>query len=360
MPLLTFENLVRLRCEETGYIECYIALWIWRIVPFTLVIVGLTGNILNLVILLRKQLRKKSTAIYLIFLTVSDTVILCFGTLVQTIRNLFSADFYSWTSFTCTVTEWLVFTAGLVSCWLIVLITGERTFVTLFPTKARFRMTQRNALYASVTLVIVTAIFNGHLIYANTLNESTVNITKGNQTEERHSKSCTLRLGQYTDFYKNIWSIMVLVVGTVLPVVLIVTGNCIVGISLIKNRRTVLQGDNTAVRARNPDTRKGFSIKMFFILCGVYIVTVLPFCVYFTTLNFNTQVDEHTLAKHQLIHIIIKCFLWSNFSFNFLLYFMTGSMFKKEFRNVITELHEVVSKFAVRGTVHPVTVNETV
>ena len=52
------------------------ALWIWKIVPVTLLTIGTVGNILNIIVLSRRQMRKYSTTIYLLFLAVSDMFML--------------------------------------------------------------------------------------------------------------------------------------------------------------------------------------------------------------------------------------------------------------------------------------------
>ena len=115
-------------------LECYIAYRIWTIVPLILVIVGVTGNVLNLVALSSRRLRKKSTCVYLMFLAVSDTVLLCSAPLIHTVRIAFAIDMWSLSSFSCPVTEWIVHSSGTISCWIIVMVTAERTLLTLFPT----------------------------------------------------------------------------------------------------------------------------------------------------------------------------------------------------------------------------------
>ncbi|XP_045174499.2 uncharacterized protein LOC123535813 [Mercenaria mercenaria] len=253
------------------------------------------------------------------------------------------------------MTEWIIYTAGMSSCWIIVAVTIERALLTLFPTTAKSKMTSRNALIVSVTLLISVALHNGNLLYAYTFTEVNVNVTDRNETKMRHVKSCSLR-DEHTHFYNNTWSVMLFLTGSLLPIAFIVTGNAIVGICLIKRRRA-LQRIQAMERSNETNayqrSRNGFSKKMFFVLSGVFIVTTVPYGVYFVRLEYHQEVSGHTLAKYQLVSVLMKCLVWSNFSFNFFLYFMTGTLFKKEFKKMLESARKPVCSITGRSTVHP-------
>ncbi|XP_045210699.2 uncharacterized protein LOC123562115 [Mercenaria mercenaria] len=361
MPVVTYDNLIYENCGKAGYIECTIAYWMWRIIPVVLLGVGFVGNIFNIAVLSRKELRKRSICVYLIFLAVSDTTMLCAEPLVQIVRIFSGINISTLSPVTCSLSIWLAYSSGSISCWLIVLVTVERTLLTLFLVNAMPKMTPRNALIASMTVVIVNALYTGHLLYGMTIIEINVNMTKVNMTEVNmidvnmtevnmidvnmtevnetkfeSIEACIQRPGEYMEFFNTAWSIMFTLTNSVVPICFIVTGNAIVGISVIKRRRALRQhaGSNTSNIA-NQMRRNGFSTKIFFVLCGVFILTTVPFGTYFILLRYNVHVNEHTFAQYQLINILMRSLVWCNFSFNFLLYFMTGSLFRNEFQKML-------------------------
>jgi hypothetical protein len=182
MPLLKNENLATLQCEKSGYIECYIASWIWKVVPITIIVFGVLGNIFSLITFSSGKLRKKSTCVYLIVLAVSDTILLCSSPLNHTFKDVFGIDTRAMSSFCCLVTGWVSQTFGMTSSWVIVLVTAERAFVTLFPTTAKSKMTARNAVIVSFSLLVLLISLNGHLIYSRVIIERQVNGTENNGT----------------------------------------------------------------------------------------------------------------------------------------------------------------------------------
>ena len=91
------DELSSIKCEY-GTINGYTyqaALWVWKIVPVTLLTIGTVGNILNIIVLSRKQMRKYSTTIYLLFLAVSDMFMVFYQVYHKlNVRKIFIARFY--------------------------------------------------------------------------------------------------------------------------------------------------------------------------------------------------------------------------------------------------------------------------
>ncbi|XP_060605529.1 cysteinyl leukotriene receptor 1-like [Ruditapes philippinarum] len=352
MPALTYGKLVSFKCDIYGYIECYVASWIWKVVPVTLVVVGIIGNLLNLMVLSSHQLRKKSTCVYLMFLAVTDMIVCSTGPLPNTVRIAFGTEIRSWSSFSCAFSHWSLFASGMMSCWIIVLVTAERTFVTLFPTTFKPKMTPRNAVIIAVVTLILVILLNAHLIYGSTMIERQINITENNVTRIQTTNHCSLRKGGYSEFYNAVWKKLLLILGSVVPLILIITGNAIVATSLIKSKRALrrVQIQNNAVNRNDRQSpRNNANYRMFFILCSVYVVTTVPYGLYLNLLEFGKEVDEHTLAKYQLLNAITRCLIWSNFSFNFLLYFMTGSLFRREFKKILESVHKSITSVTNRS-----------
>jgi hypothetical protein len=186
--------------------------------------------------------------------------------------------------------------------------------------------------------MIFAFLATSHLIYGNTIVEKQINVTENNTTRIQTIKVCSKRQGKYLEFYNGVWNKLLLVIGSVVPIILIITGNLIVAISLIKSRRALRRvQDSSGVVLGNssgPPPTNYSNFKLFFILCSVFVMTTIPYGIYINIVKLNKEVDEHGLAKYQLASVLMRCFIWCNFSFNFFLYVMTGSLFRKEFRRI--------------------------
>ena len=67
-------------------------IFIWKTVPPILLVFGTCGNVLSIVVLTGKSIRKSTTGLYLIVLTFSDLAVLYTGLLRQWIIYLFEFD----------------------------------------------------------------------------------------------------------------------------------------------------------------------------------------------------------------------------------------------------------------------------
>ena len=57
---------------------------------------------------------------------------------------------------------------------------------------------------------------------------------------------------------------------------------------------------------------------------------------------------KQTIQRH-LVYTILRHMMYFNFSFNFVLYFVSGTLFKTEWNNIIVEVKEKLSEFFSRA-----------
>ncbi len=98
--------------------------------------IGLMGNILSFCVLMRKEIRKTSTAIYLIALCITDTLCLLEAPMIDMI--LASELFLRWhwpvqNTLSCKFYNFLYFLNPHMSAWCLVSVTIERVIVIYFP-----------------------------------------------------------------------------------------------------------------------------------------------------------------------------------------------------------------------------------
>ena len=339
-------------CTSDSSVKCKAAYWMWRCVPFVLFLVGVCGNIINLIILSRPRIRKYSTTIYLIFLAVSDIVFLLTACLNDTIYSIYGIEYADFSKVYCRIYNWLRYSTGAFSVWLLVLITIERVILIKKPIFARSKLSPRLSLVFTLVLLLTISGGNSYLIYGVLYNSA--------------KRTCELKNKR---FMADTWNIIVLVFYAIVPSIVIVLGNCNIAFVLVSKRKLSCSrkpvsvningteqehetdfnqdnvdcdtGNDTKTRLRprfmfKKTKERIISTILVLILSILFLTTTLPFCI-FATIR-DKQVDENTgnnVDTWRLLTVIMYNLLWSNFACNFFLYFACGSLFRQELKRIL-------------------------
>ena len=183
--------------------------------------------------------------------------------------------------------------------------------------------------------------FTGHLLLHNAVIDvmNVINNSIHNRTvTERY---CTQMPESHRVFYNGDWSIMVLLFGSVVPGTIILTGNVGIAVTVIKIGRRVrpaMQHRNVAQDVHKTPT------KLVFALTAMFLCATLPFTLYIVNMEYTRQVDNHTLAMHQLVTVYVYCSVWCNHSFNCIVYVMHGTQFKKEWNVIAQSIMTIVTR----------------
>lgn len=320
-------HLVNLKdCVPDFYVECITALWIWRTIPFVLVLIGTCGNILNIIILSR--LRKYSTSVFLIMLAVAELLSLWVTVVPVTIYALTSIFIDDLVELMCRLREWITYTSGAFSLWVLVLLNIERIVRIKTPIFARNKLTPRNTFIIGCVTLIVIATLNAHIIFGLTLEANSDPVTS-------ESKRCSFISENYKRFSERIWSVIIFVVYALLPAGVILIGNINIASALIlrRKRMNVVHPHNVHRESKN-GSRKSTTL-LLFIICSFFFVTTIPFCVYLIVKGNTNDFKGRSLARWQLAHCITSALIFSNFSFNFFFYFVSGTLFKQEWNRLV-------------------------
>ncbi|XP_052286785.1 uncharacterized protein LOC127882270 [Dreissena polymorpha] len=225
-------------CEPYNFLECHIARWIWRIVPVFCISVGTIGNLLNVIILKRMNLRRFPRNVLLVFLAVSDSTFLWTLALNNVLFALNGHTFLEQGDVLCRTTWFVGYTAAAFSSWIIVLMTTERTLALRAPVFSRKMLTVKSCnLACGVTLIIIAAINCNFLYgfdyidYANgeQLSPEFQNVTK----IKAIYKPCYFVSKRYMEFHYGEWNIIAITLYCVIPIVISILGN--VNIAMVIN-----------------------------------------------------------------------------------------------------------------------------
>ncbi|CAF1161931.1 unnamed protein product, partial [Didymodactylos carnosus] len=180
-----------------------------------LFILGFLGNISSTLTFARKMLRKVSTSIFFLSLSISDSAYLltCIYDFVQLglrIPDRSSADMYQRL---CQCRQFIANVAINCSAWTLFSISADRWIRTRFPAKAKSICTQRTATITLVFILLFSAVMNIHFLtpmFGALIPGYT--LMCGPSVSQAYSP--------YYNFYMYYWQIIQAVVSLVIPGIL--------------------------------------------------------------------------------------------------------------------------------------------
>ena len=339
--------------EYQSYSEYKAGIIIWKTVPPVLITFGTCGNILSIVVLTRKSIRKSTTAIFLIFLTFSDLCVLYTGLFRQWLIYLIDIDIRHFSEVFCKIHTWLVYSSLDFSAWIIISVTLERIIAVWCPYSHNTKCSRQTAIVCIITLLIFVLSLNAHLLYGMVDKESGIIEQKCSSVDE-----------DYSNFFRAVWSWMDLCMFCLIPFAVIVFGNSIILFKLFQRRRTSNQVDRN--RELNHDHhhqhRHSSMTAMLCTLNTVFFITTLPISIYNIgyTYWYSTQ-DQHTIAKLELWWSVVNMLMYTNNALNFLLYSLSGSRFRKELKRVVCRITDAADTafIALKPMVHDTTADDS-
>ncbi|XP_052799143.1 probable C-C chemokine receptor type 3 [Mya arenaria] len=319
-------------CDNFEFGECYATYWIWRTIPIFFLAVGTCGNLLNLIILVRPRMRKYTTSVYLFALAISDLVFLWTTVLPRTLENVQDIDLSNmYPKVFCQTLPWMNHVSGGYSVWLLAVMSVERMLMTKSILLARTKLTVKNAVICSFVLFVICFLFPLH--YFIGFEVQSVLACEWNE--------------HFGDFYGDIWPVIVLVVLNIIPMVLIITGNIGIIRNVIKQKQQ-LQRVNPLPQTTNVHggnkTVKPMS-KMLFIISTVFVISTIPFTIFQILWLQLDNSTPHALARRDLLDTFFENLLYANFTFNFFLYFVSGSLFKQEWNAFVKSVSQHLGAF---------------
>ena len=264
--------------------------------PFV-IIAGTIGNVLAAIIMLRPRFRKLSASVYLLFLAFADTGCLLLNHKVQywmmkgTGVSLFSVPWL------CRIYLWLTLSVPFVSSWLVVLVSLERVFIVCRPLHAKVWCTRKTAWRASLGLVLVMLLGN---TYVFALGKPGVCVVKPNAV--------------------YVITVTAIVMFSCLPFVIILISNAIIVYQLVRQKRYISKRLSTTVSPQG-DTQR--LTTMLLANSCVFLILTLP---------YNTMLSYKQLGGRPVLWVvaIAEYLLCLNHACNFLLYTITGSLYRQE------------------------------
>ncbi len=306
--------------EENGiqveYMERKIAAALWLYVSPIIIIVGILGNFMSVIVMSLKQLRGSVTSLFLMVLSITDTLVLLSGLLRQWILSLADLDVRTLSLAGCRFHIFTVYWSTQFAAWVLTAVTIERFISVVFPHQAKSIVTKRSAVLVLIIVAVVLFCINAHTFETSSL----LYIPWHNQTYVL----CFHDIDRFDHFIRNQWPWIDFTVFCIIPFVLIFFGNLGISVRLLRSHFMKTLTTAKSVKMTN----------MTVILMAVsvyFLIAILPIQIFLTIQGIwvGKPLHPHYAAQIQLYWAISNMLLYSNNAINFFLYILTSPRFRK-------------------------------
>ena len=265
--------------------------------------VGTMGNLLSVVVMLRQNLRKYTTSLYLLVLAVVDTVVLYAGLLRHWIRELFGTDIRDGSIAACRIHPFVLYLAIHVEACIIVCVGIERMVAVFFPHKAKRIFTRR---FAACQMAIIGAILSGvnsHYYWTFTLINGRCH-----------------RDPRYEYFMRNVRPWIHFCLTSLMPFLVMLVTNSAIAAKLIHTNHV----RNVKLNVRKDEKLTSMTVILLSISV-IFLLTTGPMAV--LSIVFALIDDP---VPYRLVWSSLNLLFYTNYSVNFSLYCVSAPRFRRE------------------------------
>ncbi len=318
-------------------LEYRVALALVKYVLILIILLGTIGNILSVLVLLRKRMRGTSIHFYLTCLACADTVVLYVSGFKTWLRVVTGFEMLHVSAASCKVLTLLFMLSLHVSAWLIVLVTADRFIAVVFPfRKHTWCSVRRSKLHSGAMLLLLTG-YLLHLLW-------TVDLAGKPGPDGTTRLQCAPR--DENKFMNGPFNYIKFASYSIVPFVLVLSMNIGIILRTFKHSQqncseaheSLTYYSSACVRKlaqkRLRSGRQQVTV-MLLLVSFMWLFLSVPFTLYsLLPLNLPTPQDRATAFLGKTV-----CFLlmYLNHSINFLLYCIAGRRFRLALQHMTGE-----------------------
>ena len=239
-----------------------------RIIPPTIFLIGIIGNLLSLVVFCRRVLRKSPCGTYFFGLANAHLNNLIFGLLSNYLIDAHGIDLITRTIVFCRIRFLILHSSLVLSSWFIVLAGIDRFFISSPHVNRRYFSSLKRARIAAILSILICFIFYGHILVLFTIEQT------------RSGPVCYAQSGSYRIFY----DFLLFATFSFTPPIIMI----IVGLATLSNTRQTrrqiepLPGRETAMVPNNTvrlNKREHHFIKMSLVQLIFFVLLTFPIAI---------------------------------------------------------------------------------
>ncbi|CAF1255004.1 unnamed protein product [Rotaria sp. Silwood1] len=287
-----------------------------------IMIIGFTGNIFQIITFSHKTMRKISTGILFLALSISDTVYLLLSLYILIIYGFNIPDQSNYPKL-CQFRHYMYYLATNFSAWMLTTIACDRWIRSQFPIKSKRLCTPRTAIYTIIIVLIIDCLLHIHII-TPMFGQIAPGVTTMCGANSRYPN--------YSYFYEKIWPIITLLTITIIPASCMIFFFIAITINVLTHHNRIIPIGQTNVNRREKRRARFLHRQMLILMLVTWILfslTTLPATLFrFIISTLNVQ---QSFSFSLLLTSIFEFITLSNYSLNFYLHCLTSKLFRKEF-----------------------------
>ena len=304
----------------------FLRVWVLLVISF----IGLIANIISFLVIIRSNIKETSIGVYLLSLSVFDSVYLVMTPLFHVPSYGFDVNLVEGSKIFCKVYYISIFVSSLSSAWVITAMTCERCLIITNPYSITSNKTLRRRAIAITSLILFTStVIYIHIAitYDSIRIPRVLDISSGEILE--YWNICVYT-PEYEHFGSNIFSWIHLTIYSALPTVIILTCNIVIIIFVVKARK------NKRIKASKSGKSNASNrmTTMLLINSIFFLITTLPIIIYYYWF-IDSAGDFNSLPWTILLNINLL-----NYSCNFFIYLLSGKKFRDEATKLFSCKHE--------------------
>lgn len=279
---------------------------------------GILGNIFTIIVFSRKAFSQSLTSFLFRALAILDSIALLES--LDTIFAMSNLPLITYSKWTCRFGLWCTNTCKTCASWVLVGISVERCICVCLPHRANSICTHRRGkLYLALIIIISLTVFSTSMLYYTS-----------ELVPKRMASYCiALHLeGSLLYYYNNIDPWISLALYSIVPFVIIIFLNICIIAGLIRSSR--LHSSLTTGTENNAPSMTGLTF-MLISISIVFVICTAPWCIYWLR-NFIWEIDDEMLYQMNLLWALSWVLSQMNHSVNFIMYCISGSRFRHEFK----------------------------
>ena len=280
-----------------------------------LIPLGLVGNTLSFLVLIRSNNRKVSTCIYMAAISINDNIMMFPALQDWLVGTVFVREWYL---LECVLHKYLHSYCLQCGTYQVLAMTCDKYIAIKWPHRSATYSSPKRAKLIIFTIVICTTIFNFPHFFITA-------VVAGN---------CYGFSVQ--SMFTKIYSWLTIVINAVIPFTLLIHMNYII-VKTVKNSRKSFTDNDRGMDARQKALQSAEKqlTTMLLLVTTLFLILLLPTYIRFIYAAFVTSNTPYKYAISMCIFELSYKLYVTNSSVNFFLYCISGKKFRKDLKEIV-------------------------
>ena len=278
---------------------------------------GMVGNILSILVLVRKAMQRNNSSTYLIMLAITNMSVLTFSCFKTWLRLVSDFELLHYSDAMCKILKYVFFTSTHFSAWLVVLLTCERFLVVCFPFRAsHFWFVHRPWIVTLITISIIM------LTNINQFWTSQLRVTEQGRecaVYDQHNTLCT------------VFSNLNMLIYSLVPAIIVFSLNTAIIVTIARHRYSgeTITSPRTPLPLIRRQNQQRLTI-MLLCICVLWLLLTGPYAI----IDSGIPLNNMERGTEYLVRTLAYTFMYINHAINFYIYCLTGKKFRFELKRM--------------------------